>query len=111
MIHEKTIAINKYITETYSKNQENCNDDYGCVLCGKKITKSAKYFVVCSMNQHNVYTKKDVLELGYSFIEKNDGGFMYNYPIGNDCYRKYVKGNEVLESVVFKQGELFREEK
>jgi len=106
MIYEKTIAIDKYITKTYSKNQKNCGADYGCVLCGKATKENTKYFVVCSGNEHNVYTKKDVLELGYSFIEKNDNGFMYNYPIGNDCYRKYVKGNEVLENVVFKEGEL-----
>ena len=104
-LNNKTIAIDEYTTETYIKNQENC-DTYGCVLCGKEVKRTPKYLVVCTMNEHNVYTKKDVQELGYKFLEHNDGGFMGCYPIGTDCHRRYVKGNDVLESVVFKQGEI-----
>jgi hypothetical protein len=109
MIDKKTIQLDEYTTPTYNKNQENCNDDYGCVICGKAVKTQLKYFVICTGNEHNAYTKKDVQELGFDFLEKNDGGFMGAYPIGTDCHKKYVKNNDVLESVVFKKGELFNE--
>ena len=45
MIDKKTIQLDEYTTPTYNKNQENCNDDYGCVICGKAVKTQLKYFV------------------------------------------------------------------
>ena len=83
-----TIDIGDYMSEHYEKNDNNCNDNYQCILCGKGIKHTSKHHTIVAGEgtQYNLIHKD---EWDYATSKENtDGGFMGAWDIGSECVKK-----------------------
>jgi hypothetical protein len=79
------------ISHNGNLNFANDGDINGCVQCGRKIGKTAKW--VCVYNGGSVWAKAE----GEA---ERDGGFMGWFPVGSECAKTFADGvlYEALEN-------------